>query len=74
MMDNVTSPENQTAAAECLHLQGNDAFGTKDWKRVVELYQHSIQLTPSTKAYDILRTRVCCDTISHATATVARRV
>jgi tetratricopeptide (TPR) repeat protein len=46
-------------AAERLRLEGNDAFGTKDWERAVELYQQSVQNAENEKTYSNLAATLC---------------
>lgn len=52
-----------TDQAEQLRLQGNDAFGLKDWKGAIEIYQASIEIDAdsknSAKVYSNLAVALC---------------
>lgn len=45
--------------AEDLRLQGNDAFGTKDWKRALDLYQRSSSYKQQAKTYSNMAATLC---------------
>lgn len=54
-----TAANTRAAAAEALRLQGNDAFGTSDWKRAAALYQDSIATKPGPKTHANLAATLC---------------
>ena len=45
--------------AEDFRLQGNDAFGTKDYKRALDLYQKSVGCHPMAKSYANIAATLC---------------
>ena len=45
--------------AEDLRLRGNDAFGTKDYERAIQLYRESVATKPQAKAYSNLAACLC---------------